>query len=303
MLCDTVREIRSSVEAIESDAALYQETSFSARRQALDFLEFHVVDRIEGLLLRHGCSGPLVDLRTYAETVRARVDAVDERLFRRLRDDIASGHCTTAELWRRIAGCRRTTTGGGSDSGEGYDELDALVDGLLFTEVAPEGASERDPEMVDYQPTPARVVVQMVEGADFRPDDVFFDIGSGLGHVPILVHLLSGVRTKGVEIEFAYCEYARRRARELNLSQVQFIHADAREADYSDGTFFFLYTPFEGKILDRVMERLGQESRRRKIRLCTYGPCSRQADRQRWLERLHHNSHLPNQLAVFASLE
>jgi hypothetical protein len=35
--------------------------------------------------------------------------------------------------------------------------------------------------------------------------DVFFDLGSGLGQVPILVNLLSGAAAKGMEFEPVYC--------------------------------------------------------------------------------------------------
>jgi precorrin-6B methylase 2 len=142
-----------------------------------------------------------------------------------------------------------------------------------------------------------------VERADFRQGDVFYDIGSGLGQVSILVHLLSGVQAKGVEVEPAYCDYARRCARGLNLSQVEFINVDAREADYSDGTVFFLYTPFEGKMLEQVLERLKNESRTRRIRLYTYGPCTLQVTRQRWLERVDQNGNQVHRLAIFRTPE
>ena len=49
---------------------------------------------------------------------------------------------------------------------------------------------------------------------------------------------------------------------ELNLSEVDFINVDAREAEYADGTVFFLYTPFEGKMLLEVLGRLKEEAQR-----------------------------------------
>jgi len=238
-------------------------------------------------------------LKQYAETVRTRLEGVDEGLFRRLRQKIASGNYTSAELRQRIAEYAGGASSGERWADEGYDSLDALVSGLLLTEVSPEGASPGDPEMVFYQPTPARIILEMVERSDFREHDVFYDIGSGLGQVSILVHLLGGVRAKGVEVEPAYCDYARLSAGGLNLSQVQFINVDAREADYSDGTIFFLYTPFEGRMLEQVLERLRDESTKRRIRLFTYGPCTPQVTRQRWLEPLDQNGYQENRLAMF----
>jgi precorrin-6B methylase 2 len=173
---------------------------------------------------------------------------------------------------------------------------------LLLIEGTPVETKERQPEMVFYQPTPARIVLELVEKASLKKEDVFYDMGSGLGQVSMLVNLLSGVRAKGVEFEPAYCDYARRCAKELNLSRVEFINADAREMDYSDGTVFFMYTPFEGKLLQEVLEKLKGESQRRKIRVCTYGPCTLQVSRQSWLKRVDQNGNSVHQLAVFKSV-
>ena len=290
------------MEARENHPALYVEANFRDRGEALDFLEF-AVDRIEGLLLRDGKSETLTSLQCYAETVRTRLERVDEALFRRLRQEIASGNYTSAKLAQRITEYAGPAARGGSQAEEEYDTLDALVNGFLLTEDAPEGFSQRDPEMIFYQPTPARIVLEMVERMDFRPDDLFYDIGSGLGQVAILVHFLTGIRTKGVEIEPAYWGYARRCAKRLNLSPVQFISGDARAADYADGSVFFLYTPFVGEMLDQVLERLRQLSTQRRIRLCTYGPCTLQVARQRWVEPLDQNSAQVNRLAIFSSGE
>lgn len=296
-------EIRADIEAIESDTALYEEMNFSGRAKALEFLEFHVIERMESLRLTDGWSEDLRVLLQRAEMVRGQLNGIDEGLFQTFREHIASGHLTGAELRQRMIECIGGGSCLGSASGEGYDSLDALVSGFLLTEVVPEDTRQREPEMVFYQPTPARIVLEMAERVDLQQDDVFYDIGSGLGQVSILMHLLSGVPAKGVEVEPAYCDYARRCARELNLSEVEFINADAREADYSDGTIFFLYTPFEGRMLERVLERLKHESRKRRIQLYTYGPCTPQVARQKWLERVDQNSSRADRLAIFRTPE
>jgi hypothetical protein len=89
----------------------------------------------------------------------------------------------------------------------------------------------------------------------------------------------------------------------LNLPQVEFVNVDARQADYSDGTVFFLYTPFNGKMLEQVLERLKAESANRKVRLYTYGPCTLQVARQTWLERVDQNSDRVYRLATFETPE
>lgn len=302
-LTSIILEIRADIEAIASDTALYEEMNFSERAEALDSLEFDVIERIESLRLTDGWSEALRALKQRAEMVRGQLNGIDEGLYQKLREYVASGYYTSAELRQRLIGCAGDGSSLGNVNDEGYDSLDALVSGFLLTEVALEEIRQQEPEMVFYQPTPARIVLEMAEKADLQQDDVFYDIGSGLGQVSILMHLLSGVRAKGVEVEPAYCDYARRCARGLNLSQVEFINVDAREADYSDGTIFFLYTPFEGRMLERVLERLKYESRKRRIQLYTYGPCTLQVARQRWLERVDQNGNHANRLAIFRTPE
>ncbi|MBX3051507.1 MAG: hypothetical protein KF753_08545 [Caldilineaceae bacterium] len=299
-LYNAICEMQASIEARENRPVLFAEANFCERSSALDFLEF-AIDRIEGLLLREGETDALTNLQRYAESVRTGLEAVDEALFRRLRGEVASGVCTGDALRRRIADLAGPATPGGGQPAEGYDALDALVNGILLEESAPENVGQPEPEMIFYQPTPARIVLEMVERMDFRPDDIFYDIGSGLGQVAILVHLLTGVQTRGVEIEPAYADYARRCAEGLNLPAVQFIRGDARTAAYANGSIFFLYTPFTGQMLDQVLERLRQVSTRQQIRLCTFGPCTPQVDGQLWLQPLDQTSLHENRLALWKS--
>ena len=297
-----VREIQSEIEAIASSEALYEEANFNDRVEAIDFIEFDIIERIEGLLLKEDQVQELAALKQYAEMVKNQLEETNENLFQKLRASIRSGHCTGAELRRQLAeyaGCSSTEIGQGDI---GYDSLDAFLSGLLLIEGTPGETRERQPEMVFYQPTPARIVLELIERVSLKKEDVFYDVGSGLGQVSMLVNLLSGVRAKGVDFEPAYCDYARRCAKELNLSRVEYINADAREVDYSDGTVFFMYTPFEGRLLQEVLERLKGESRRRKIKVCTYGPCTPQVSRQSWLKRVDQNGNSIHELAVFESV-
>jgi len=274
--------------------------NFRDRVVAIDFLEF-AIDRIEGLVLQDTESEALTDLQHYAESVRTGLEKVDKALFHRLRREIASGNYANAGLVQRIIRYAGPSASVESAAEEGYDALDALVTGILLDEPAPASPDQRKPEMICYQPTPARIVLEMVERVDFQPDDIFYDIGSGLGQVAILVHLLTGIRTRGVEIEPAYTEYARRCAGRLNLSSVQFFNGDARTGDLGEGDIFFLYTPFTGQMLEQVLERLRQVSTRRAIRLCTFGPCTPQVAQQCWLAPLDQNSTQSNRLALFSS--
>jgi hypothetical protein len=89
--------------------------------------------------------------------------------------------------------------------------------------------------------------------AEVRDTDVFIDLGSGAGKVAIAVASKTRARVRGIEIQPDLVERARASAGDLD---VEFVCADARDAFLDDGTIFYLYLPFTGPVLDRVMERL-----------------------------------------------
>jgi hypothetical protein len=166
-----------------------------------------------------------------------------------------------------------------------YDDLDVFVNRWLGSRKMPVPTLELSTEMVEFYKTPAKVVVELVERVPFGPGDVFVDLGAGLGQVVMLVHLLTGVRALGVEIEPAYCAYARVCVKRLGLSGVEFLEGDARVVDLSAGTVFFLFTPFKGVMFHQVMERVKVASLGRRVRVVGYGPCSEEIARLDWLKR------------------
>lgn len=299
-----IHEIQSDIKAIEENSALREETNFDSRVEAIDYLEFNVIDRIEGLLHTVNPPEELVTLKQDAERVKRQLEDVDDTLFQRLRADIRGGGCTGTALRSRINEYVGRDAGGSPRHDEiGYDSLDLFINGLLLSQAVPLETKAREPEMVAYQQTPARIIFELVEQAHLTREDVFYDMGSGLGQVPILVHLLTGAAAKGIEFEPDYCDYARACAADLNLSGVEFINADARTADYSDGTVFFMYTPFAGSILQDVLEKLRGESQKRRIRLFTYGPCTPQVSRQSWLKCVDQNGDDLYKLGIFTAFQ
>ena len=101
--------------------------------------------------------------------------------------------------------------------------------------------------------------------------DVFVDLGAGLGKVVMAVHLLTGARARGVEVQPALVAEARARAAELALDGVEFVPGDALTADLDDATVVFLYLPFTGAVLEGVLRRLEAVARRRQLVLCALG--------------------------------
>jgi len=298
------RELLSKIEVVERDSALREEPDFARRAEALDYLEFQVIDRIAGLVQTSDDPEALDRLTLRAETVRLRLEAVDDALFQRLRARIRAGDCTGAALRSLI------DTYVGPDSlrsrrrdEPGYDGRDAFINGLLLNRAVPPETMATEPEMVPYQQTPARIILQLADDAHLEQDDVFYDLGCGLGQVPILVNLLSGAVARGVEVEPAYCAHARACATGLGLSRVEFVTADARALDYSEGTVFYLFTPFTGGMLQEVLTKLQSVSRGRRIRLFTYGPCTAQVSKLNWLKSVGTNPDQAHRLAAFESAE
>jgi SAM-dependent methyltransferase len=208
-------------------------------------------------------------------------------------------------LQDRLQKLRAEIRGGGT-SGDadrrGYDDLDVIVNRLLFTGRMPGPTRDLEPNMVEFYKTPARVVFELADQVSWGPEDVFFDLGSGLGQVVLLVNILTGVMAKGVEIEPAYCGFARDCVLRLGLTGVDFVDGDARVVDLSMGTVFFLFTPFKGSLFAEVMERLRVLALKRVIRVIGYGPCSADIARLEWLKRDGDGSGGEYSLQLFESL-
>ena len=170
--------------------------------------------------------------------------------------------------------------------GLGYDYLDDLILGVLRFEETGAAIAPATPEMVFYQPTPARHIFDLIHRTALAEQDVLIDLGSGLGHVPLLAAICTKARSIGIEREPVYVDVARHSAEALNLRSVTFIQQDAREAKLSAGTVFYLYTPFTGNILRSVLDALQHEGERRTIRICTFGPCTATVAEEHWLEAI-----------------
>jgi hypothetical protein len=186
-------------------------------------------------------------------------------------------------------------------SGIHYDYLDELISGALQFEEPKGGYVQRDSDMVFYQPTPARHIFYMIALTALTASDVLVDLGSGLGHVPLLVSMCTGAFSVGIEVEASYVERARQCAQRLNLNRVKFIQQDARAADLSGGTVFYLYTPFTGSALRCVLNLLRREAATRRIRICTYGPCTSVVAEEPWLVATA--APATDRIAVFSSCD
>lgn len=151
-----------------------------------------------------------------------------------------------------------------------FGDRDAWVDELLEIDPPPPDAPDLPRGAVPYLPCGVDEIVALVQDAPVGPGDELVDLGSGLGRVAILVHLLSGARTRGVEIQAPLVDRARARCAALGLTAVSFVHANAADCEL-DGSIFFLYAPFNGDLLARVVRRLETVAQRRSIVVAAVG--------------------------------
>ncbi|MET3879576.1 class I SAM-dependent methyltransferase [Chitinophaga sp. OAE865] len=296
----TISEMQSFIEETAADSLLSREEEFERRMEAVDRVDFLVIDRLDELLLQEDQQDLLL-LKHRAESIKQQLESIDAKMFRRLQARIRAGE-VRGERFRELIREYTGFNAARQEAATEYDHVDVFMNGLFSFQTMPEQTKELEPDMVYYQKTPARIVFELVEKAGFTKEDVFYDIGAGLGQVAMLVHLLSGVPARGIEFEPAFCDYANNCAAQLHLANTAFINADARTACYSDGTVFFMFTPFKGQILQQVLNALEKESLQRKIRIITYGPCTAHVASQNWLQPLSPGNGNAYSMAVFSSI-
>ncbi|BFI95660.1 MAG: hypothetical protein RSP_11700 [Rhodanobacter sp.] len=266
---------RGLIEALEHEHALDDPRRLRERIEVLDRLDA----RLAG-----ANAGDAPPQRALA--MRDRLEAANAAQFEAIRAAIRQGAGRDA-LWHWH---------GAASGGDGYDWLDELVGGVLsFGE--PGEPSPLAPDMVFYQPTPARHVFDLLERLALTADDVLVDLGSGLGHVPLLAAICTEARAVGVEIQPAYVQGARACAQSLRLANAHFVQGDARSADFAAGSVFYLYTPFTGAVMRSVLDALCREAGRRAFRVCAFGPCTAVLAGESWL--MAGDATLDGRVAVF----
>ena len=272
---------------LETDSSLMQPEQLRQRLELLDALDAGFGDF---------ASEPFENdsnARTYhrIKAIRTRLEAMNAELYHSIRSEIMHGAQPHAlRRWIQRPSSRE-------ESGLAYDYRDEVLSDILqLREPRPTNLHSAR-EMVFYQPTPVRHILRLLEVTVLSEADVFVDLGSGLGHVSLLVSMLAGVESLGIEVEAAYVASAQECAQRLHQSRVRFINGDARTADLSVGTVFYLYSPFIGSILMDVLHRLRTESTMRPIRICTLGSCTSTVAKESWLAAAGLPD--PNQMTVF----
>ena len=121
--------------------------------------------------------------------------------------------------------------------------------------------------LLGYHPSGVDPIIQVCTEVPLTPNDVVVDLGSGLGKVVFLAHLLTGAKARGIELQPPLVERAQAAAQRLGVD-VSFTCADVRDAELGDGNVFFLYAPFTGPVLAQVLQRLRAVAERKSIVVC-----------------------------------
>ncbi len=176
----------------------------------------------------------------------------------RLRRRLSAGQLPPAAFRETLAEVPLTERDGWLDRVLGIDNLPADDPAL------PRGC-------VPYLPSSVDTILRVAELADVRPTDVFVDVGSGLGRVTALMHFLTGAGSIGIEIQSALVRASRDLSARLNAPRVSVVEGDAAHLTgyIMVGSVFFLYCPFSGDRLARVLDDLQAIAQTRRIRVCS----------------------------------
>ena len=289
-------KLERDLAALERDFTLHSSDNLAARFEALKTLDFLG----EAYQIQAGHRFAASGLRR-VRALQGVLGARNQAFFRRLRSGIRTGTVTQGQLRRLLESNSRYRRGDGACMHWGAEAADALAAGLLGSDCPPQPWDGGDSEMIHYESTPVSATLELVDRVPLSCGDRFVDIGSGLGQVVLLVHLLTGVAAVGLEVVPAYVEQARGEAESLGIDGVSFSEGDARGADLCGGTVYFLFSPFKGQMLQTVLNRLRQEARARRLTVCSFGPCTEQIAGESWLTLQEAGMNHEFRLAVFHS--
>jgi precorrin-6B methylase 2 len=142
-----------------------------------------------------------------------------------------------------------------------------------------------------YLPTDYLAIAYLFAPIAFGPQDVFVDIGCGLGRAVLMAARRPIRRAIGIEFDPPLALVAEQNARHLRGARapIEIRNQDATDADYTEGTIFWMYHPFGKATMQIVLERLHQSlgSSPRRILIAYVNPeLASQLDAQGWLRRV-----------------
>jgi len=151
----------------------------------------------------------------------------------------------------------------------------------------------------DYFPTAVDELGAVLAWLEPGPDDVFLDIGAGMGRAMIIAATFPFRRIQGLEISPELCDLARANfalcASTLSCEDLRVLEGDAAALPIPDDvTVIYLYNPFHGDRLRRLFENIAASLRAapRSLHVLYNNPRHFEAIEHdlAWLERVHEMS-------------
>jgi hypothetical protein len=155
----------------------------------------------------------------------------------------------------------------------------------------PESLKALHADAVFYQPVPYQVLPYI--RSVLRPNDIFFDLGSGMGRMVLYVAGSCKLRkVVGVEYSSELVRVAKANLTKVEketrlLTPLALIEDDVAEVDLSEGTVYCLFNPFGEETLRKVLEniRLSLQTNPRHIKILYINAvCAKVLDDMVWLE-------------------
>jgi predicted RNA methylase len=147
---------------------------------------------------------------------------------------------------------------------------------------------------VHYIPSPYRDILEVLRVAKLSGDDVFTDLGCGLGRVVFTASWLGARRATGVELVPWLADGAKENRRRCNLQghDIEFFEANALHHNLSETTLLYMFHPFGGQILADVIAKARTDRKAagnsRALRIAYVNPvCEDVLSASGWLRRTH----------------
>jgi hypothetical protein len=147
-------------------------------------------------------------------------------------------------------------------------ERDAWVDRTLgIGDLLPDG-DELPRGSAPNLPCRVDALLRALDLARVDESDVFVDVGSGMGRALLVAHLATGASAIGVEIQAHLVAASRALIAHRGDARISIVHGDATTAALPIGSVYFLYCPFSGAPLERLLDTLEPIARTSAIRIC-----------------------------------
>jgi precorrin-6B methylase 2 len=172
---------------------------------------------------------------------------------------------------------------------------------------AKEGESANSDETI-YMPTTYNILRDVFKSLPLTKDDVFMDVGCGMGRVVFYAATMKLKRVIGIELrqsmyDVAVDNYAKLKNRE-NYAPIDIVHGDVTTYNINDVTVFFLFNPFGIQTMTALMNNIKQSltQNARNIRIVyiqydTASDCKQYLDSLEWL----HSATIKKNISIYST--